>query len=238
MKRRVLCVGLVIVSLVTVRISGAQEPGVITPEDLETAKEAERNTSTNEQYGFAITKPEEWAFPQPSAIITFRPHATTVGGAEYAVELDGLVVTVLRFPADAEWILVNPRIRVDAYQLKTPIPQEVFMNLWLQNFQADPGLDAQVTGPPTTIEVHGRTLAKAGVFMKAPLSVDEPMKDRVDVYAEYYICVVEPQSKVFVIEFMARPADVPLYRKDVDAMIQSIRITKPRGLQEGTKAEL
>ena len=76
--------------------------------------------------------------------------------------------------------------------------------------------------------------------MKVPI-VEENLKDRVGVYVEYFIHVFG--DKFFLVEFLARPVDVPVYRKEVDAMIQSIRVTgvagsEPKTSEPKTKVEL
>lgn len=77
---------------------------------------------------------------------------------------------------------------------------------------------------------------KFGVSMKLPLSY--LAEKRFDGYVEAYFAL--RHHSFFIVTFMARMVDVPLYRHEVDAMIRSIVFEDGGGKKgaPGAKTEL
>lgn len=214
----------------------AQEPSVVTPEDLNAARAVERNTHHDEQFGFSITKPEDWAW------YTDLPTPEGVGDAalvnDETTKLRGIPVVIVRFPMEAEWVLVNPRVNVMVYEdLQHILPEseslalDDFAQKALLQFQADTQAQGQVLFPPTVVEISGVAWRKFGCRAKLT-SGGIP----IDAYIETYVTL--HQRQYFLVNFFARMVDVPLYRREVDGIIRSFVFEDGGGKKDAPGAKI
>lgn len=227
-------------SLATTGISWAEEQGVITPEELEQAQAEQRNTYHDEEYGFSITKPEEWALytahdPQRELRILFSDFSSPDPSGW---KLKSRRVAILQFPADTTWVLVNPAVVVAVYETSTDCVRsdcsaETAASSLLLSMQATPDDETRIALGIGSIELNEEKWVKYGAFTKVRLRVGD---EKLDIYNEFYIHAVE--NRYFLVQFVARTADVPSVRNDVDRIIQSITITEPKSTTPGTKTEL
>lgn len=103
----------------------------------------------------------------------------------------------------------------------------------LRSRQLDAKNTSQVPFPPTVIEINGKRWVKAAAFVKLALA-----EGSIDLYQEYFVHALSNSTRFFFVQFVARVPDVPLYRTEVDRIIQSIIVTESKGAPSGTKAEL
>ncbi|MBI3323945.1 MAG: hypothetical protein HYZ92_01535 [Candidatus Omnitrophica bacterium] len=193
----------------------AEEPGVVSPEQVEAAKTAERNTYRNKEYGFSITKPEEWAFVDSDVRNVF--HARLRSDEENVRSL-GIIAGIIRFPANADWVLWNPSALVEVLEFIKPVTDSELISGILLGLQSDSKHPATGVLPPQTVTLYGKSWKKAGIQGKF-----EGKKE--GLYAEYHVHGL--QNRAIKVEFSARTVDVPQHRKDVESVIQSIRIESP-----------
>jgi len=211
---RLIVVGLIGVCAATASISWAQQPGVISPDDLEAAKAIERNTYRSEAYGISITKPEGW-FLVGANELTGEP---TIPHTKHLSFL-GYVAGVFSFPPENQWVLINPSVVVEVYDVVTPFTQEEVANIYLKDIQAIVGAFVQITMPPTPVSLNGKEWIRAGYFWRGATHREG---ERTQSYQECYFRI--EQQRLILIQVTARPADVPTYRAELDSIIQSVTI--------------
>ena len=217
----------------------AEDPSVVSPEDLNAARALERNTYHDDQFGFSITKPEEWVW------YTDLAGSESLGLSlveDVSTKLRAVPIVITRFPVEAKWVLVNPRVSVQVYEITERVPPEgesqvldSIQQQFLLQAQADPKAAAQVLFPPTVVEIHGVPWRKFGTSAKLSTSAGGKL---VDCYTGTYLA--RRQNYCFLVSFLARMVDVPVYRKEVDRIIGSIVLTVQGEKKDepGTKTRL
>jgi hypothetical protein len=104
-------VGVIAFSLMAAANSFAQEPSVISPEELEAAKAIERNTYHNEECGFSITKPEEWVFYTQEEIESGKSSGVGISFTTTAYLKKQGLAGMARFPLGATWVVLSPSVK-------------------------------------------------------------------------------------------------------------------------------
>lgn len=233
--RWLMLVGLIGVSMMTASVAWAQEPGVISPDDLEAARAIERNTYHNEQYGFSITKPEEWVLYTESDRLDKTCCGMWLDDSE-AWRWKSTAAVVSRFSFDEQWVLVPPMVVIQIYEavsptavhavLETPeVVSEGVMRLLLLGLQAKTALQGQIILAPQRVTLGGKEWRTAAYTATIQTPLPDGTKTAVETYNESSTCAT-PAGFVWI-NFIARPVDVPSYRKDVDRIIQSITLSEP-----------
>ena len=211
------CIGF---GFATSGLSWAQEPGVVTPDEL---LAAQQNTYHNERWGFSITKPEEWVLYKEEAQLSRDFCGIQVGDSE-DVKFAGVVAAVSSFSFDEKWVLLPPTVSVQVYLLPLwagytaqdlkPAVQE-FVNELLQDIQTDPQTAVQVAFAPRAVEINGNRWTTAGFTGTLPVRTKVA-----ESYVELYMRA--SGDRLWLVSFWARPVDVPSSRVAVNGIINSL----------------